>query len=252
MHIEKFEIAGFLGSEKPIMIDFNRDLNILTGRNGAGKTSILKLLWYIMSGNILEALREVEFQRATLRTSEYICTVHRLTGATCRIDLTVGDDIYEFEDEVDEDGDVYRNAEDAASEHLIPTGSSVFFPTFRRIEGGFTMNSVARSASLFPRRAAKPGPVEEALNALSAKLTNGSHRFVAAISTVDIVILLQKTYTDLSEESDQLRTAMSSEIIETIKNFQQTGEGDDGDRNADSVLRSIRERIESVEESRLK
>ena len=31
---------------------FNEDLNILTGKNGSGKTTILKLLWYLISGNL--------------------------------------------------------------------------------------------------------------------------------------------------------------------------------------------------------
>ncbi|WP_421846935.1 AAA family ATPase [Novosphingobium sp.] len=250
MWIEKFEVTGFLGNDKVISLEFHPDLNILTGRNGAGKTSIMKLMWYIQSGNILEALREVEFQKAALTTNEYTCTVYRLSRATCKVEFKNSNETIEFEDIEDDDGNVYRNAEDAAAEILIPTGKSVFFPTFRRIEGGFTMNSLSNNLSVFARRTAKAGPVEEALNDLSAKLSNGSHRFIAAISTVDIVNLLQKTYTDLSEESDQLRAAMSSEIIETITSFQQTGEGDDGDRNADDVLKSIRQRIENVEESR--
>jgi len=250
MWIEKFEVTGFLGREKPVSLVFHRDLNILTGRNGAGKTSILKLIWCIMSGNILEALKEVEFQKATLTTSDYVCTVHRLSRTTCKVELATGGKEYEFEDLLDEDGDVYRNAEDEAAEELIPMGKTVFFPTFRRIEGGFTMNSLSTNTSPILRRSFKPGPVEEALNNLSANLSNGRHRFIASISTVDIVNLLQKTYSDLSEESDQLRAAMSSEIIETIKSFEKTGEGEDGDRNADDVLKSIRQRIESVEESR--
>lgn len=250
MWIEKFEVSGFLGNEKTISIPFHRDLNILTGRNGAGKTSMLKLMWYIMSGNILEGLKEVVFQKATLTTSEYTCTVHKVSSNTCRIDLSISGNEYEFTDIQDDDGDIFQLAEDSAAELIVPAGSSVFFPTFRRIEGGFTMNSATRSTNLFPRRSIKPGAVEEALTALSAKVTNGAHRFVAAISTVDIVSLLQKTYTDLSEESDQLRSAMSSEIIDSIKSFQRTGEGDYGDRNADDVLRTIRQRIENVEESR--
>ncbi len=31
---------------------FNEDINIVTGQNGSGKTTILKLLWYLVSGNI--------------------------------------------------------------------------------------------------------------------------------------------------------------------------------------------------------
>ncbi|GAH61246.1 unnamed protein product [marine sediment metagenome] len=37
---------------------FNSDINILTGINGSGKTTILKLIWYILSGNIEEIFLE--------------------------------------------------------------------------------------------------------------------------------------------------------------------------------------------------
>ena len=186
MWLKRFEVTGFLGSDRPLILPFNRDLNILTGKNGAGKTSVLKLMWYIMSANIIEALREVDFQRATLETSEYTCTVHRLPNITCRIELQVGDEDYDFQDVADDDGDIFRNAEDEAAEVLTPIGTSVFFPTFRRIEGGFTMNASSRTNNPIFRRSAKPSPVEEALKGLSSKLTNGAHQFVAAISTVDI------------------------------------------------------------------
>ena len=66
MKLISFEVTGLFGREGKIGGSLNRDLNIFTGRNGAGKTSILKLLWYIMSGNILIALNEVTFNKATI------------------------------------------------------------------------------------------------------------------------------------------------------------------------------------------
>ena len=54
------------GARKGFSVTLNPDLNILTGRNGSGKTNLLKLIWYIISGNILLALQEVQFQRAVL------------------------------------------------------------------------------------------------------------------------------------------------------------------------------------------
>jgi predicted ATPase len=250
MWLKQFEVTGFLGSDRPLTLPFNRDLNILTGKNGAGKTSALKLIWYIMSGNIIEALREVDFQKATLQTSEYTCTVHRLSSLTCRIELRVGDEEYEFQDIADDEGDVFRNAEDEAAEVLIPLGTSVFFPTFRRIEGGFTMNAHVRTNNSILRRSAKPSPIEEALKGLSSKLTNGSHQFVAAISTVDIVDLLQRTYSNLSEQQNELQRSMSLEIVELIRNFQVTGDGGSDGTTAEDLLGNIRGRIESAEESR--
>jgi ABC-type multidrug transport system ATPase subunit len=48
MKIERFEVIGLNGREAKLSASFGDGVNILTGRNGAGKTSLLKLLWYII------------------------------------------------------------------------------------------------------------------------------------------------------------------------------------------------------------
>jgi predicted ATPase len=250
MWVKTFEVTGFLGREDTIEATFNRDLNILTGRNGAGKTSILKLMWYIMSGNILEALREVDFQKATLVTSDYSCTVYRLNRLFCRIDLTIDGETLSIEDIEDEDGDTVRSAEDVAADRLVEIGSSLFLPTFRRIEGGFTLGSGSRASSgIIPRPSRKNG-VEEALEALSRKLSNGSHLFISAMSTSDISNLLQKHYTDLSESYNSAQRKMSQDIVEVIKHYQITGESENEVTTAKELLESIRAQIEDVDRSR--
>ena len=40
MKIKKLEIRGLQGNEETITLVFNEDLNILSGRNGAGKTFV--------------------------------------------------------------------------------------------------------------------------------------------------------------------------------------------------------------------
>jgi AAA15 family ATPase/GTPase len=251
MWIESLEVHGFLGRDRPVSARFNRDLNIITGRNGAGKTNLLKLIWYIMSGNILEALREVAFDKATLVTSEYSCTVHRMGDVRCRVEIEIGQRSTTYEDFEDEDGHIFENAEDLAGRELQSLGSSIFFPTFRRIEGGFTLNTTTtRTISGFPRRPIKRNAVEEALDALSVKLSNGAHKFVAAISTVDIVEMLYRHYTDLTETYNNLQRKMSQDIIGVIKRYQITGEADANATTAEQLLGSIRAQIENVEISR--
>lgn len=244
MKILSFEVAGLLGRDSTLRVDFNSDMNIITGRNGSGKTSALKLLWYILSGNILLALKEVPFRKVTLVTTEYECTVYRISANTCRVDWRVGDDHSVFEDIEDDDGDIVFNAEDRANDLLMRMGSSVFLPTFRRIEGGFTISDRTNALS----RA--KNDIEDSLIALSKKLSNANHTFVASLSTVDIVTLLVKQYTDLSEQYNQLQQKTSQDIIAKIKAYKL----DQSDQNqldaATSTLDQIRQQIESMEASR--
>lgn len=244
MQINSFEVVGLLGRETPLKLEFNSDMNIITGRNGSGKTTVLKLLWYILSGNVLLGLKEVQFKKATLVTTEYECTVNRLASHTCRIEWHSSTLDTMFEDRHDEDGDVTFNAEDEANPLLSNAGSSVFLPTFRRIEGGFSIGDRAN----FMTRAKVD--IEESLTALSKKLSNGRHVFVASLSTVDIVSLLVQQYTDLSEQYNLLQQKTSQDIIKKIKTFDRdqshTKQLDDATR----VLEEIRFQIESMEAAR--
>lgn len=244
MHIKSFEVIGLLGRDSPLRLDFHRDLNIVTGRNGSGKTSILKLLWYIMSGNILQALKEVNFKKATLETSDYSCAIYRLSQLTCRIDWHDSDGDYTFEDIKDYDDDVVTNAEDQANGLLSSTGSSIFLPTFRRIEGGFTLSERGNALSR------TKNDIEESLIALSQRLSNANHFFVAALSTVDVVNLLVRQYTDLSEEYNNLQQLTSQDVITKIKAYKrEAGDGDQLD-SANQLLDDIRAQIEGMEDSR--
>jgi predicted ATP-binding protein involved in virulence len=105
MQIKHFEVVGLFGRSTVISVDLNSDVNIITGRNGAGKTTVLKLLWYIISGNILLALQEVAFTRCQIITDMYKCTVHRINAATCRVEFETNDvnEIFEDVHDIDED-----------------------------------------------------------------------------------------------------------------------------------------------------
>ena len=43
-------------------LTFHEDLNIFTGQNGSGKTTILKILWLVLSENIDILNKEVSFK----------------------------------------------------------------------------------------------------------------------------------------------------------------------------------------------
>ena len=75
MKIQSIYIEGLHSNREPFSIHFNDDLNIISGKNGAGKTTILKLIWYFISGNLEKALIEVPFKKAVLETSVYTLSV---------------------------------------------------------------------------------------------------------------------------------------------------------------------------------
>ncbi len=248
MFVRRLEIHGFLGREKPIEAHFNEDLNIITGRNGAGKTNVLKLLWYVISGNILQALKEVPFSQVTVETDEYTCNVHRLGPVHCRVELTRGQKSFVYEDIPDEDEDFVRSAEEQAAEELVAVGTSTFLPTFRRVEGGFSLSSQARpNLPATPRRTASAKELEDALATVANRLSNGGHRFVAALSTSDISQLLYHRYSELTSKYNTLQTTMSRKIVDQIKHYQIAEEHTGNDVTAASLLASIREEIEKVE-----
>jgi predicted ATPase len=251
MRIQRFEIDGLLDRQEPVVSDLSDDLAILTGRNGSGKTSILKILWAIVSGNILVALDEVPFQRARVVTTEYDCTVHRIGKRTCKVDFRSESVNASFEDITDGDESVYENAEDQVKGYLTECGSSVFFPTFRRIEGGFTVSQSRPQGIINSRSNRARNELEEGLVTLSRALTWDSHVFVSAISTADINNLLLRKFADLSEEANGLQATISQEIIHRIKELRPRGDETKQLETATGVLDEVRSRVEQMERERL-
>jgi energy-coupling factor transporter ATP-binding protein EcfA2 len=250
MKIMSVEIDGLLNRQGRIYHHFDEELNILTGRNGAGKTSVLKIIWAIVSGNILVALEEVPFQRARLVTTSYDCTVHRIGRRTCKVEFSSDGQDFLFEDITDDDGDVLENAEDLARPYLISEGGSVFFPTFRRIEGGFTIN-MTRPTGILQRSTRARGELEEGMISLSRALTRDRHLFVSAISTTDIANLLLARFANLSEIANELQAKTSQEVISRIRDYRAYGDETEQLVTATSLLDEVRSRIEKMERERL-
>lgn len=220
MKIRFFEVDGLLGKRARIPISFNTDLNILTGRNGTGKTTALKLLWYIISANITQAISEIEFTKATLTTTHYSLTIFRINSTTCKAEFQEVDRDREFfedgysQNEHEDYG--FIDARQSLADRLSSFGSSIFFPTFRRIEGGFSVGVKRNRNALEAQRASRE--LEEAMANLARRLSNGPHLFVSSLSTLDIESMLLRKYAELSEMSNSAQRKVSQEIMDKIRN----------------------------------
>jgi len=227
-------------------------MNIITGRNGSGKTTVLKLMWYAISGNLGLALQEVEFEWLALTTDKYEMKIWG--GTTPRGELKEGDRVnaytYNEEPSFDENGEISFTSDlDDMGRELASYGCSIFFPTFRRIEGGF---SIAAARSHMGRLRAK-NELEDALTALSQKLSNGDHQFVASLSTADIVRLLMRQYTNLTDSYSQVQAKTTQQVIEDIKQYQRKDDNIHGPSSLyepNDLLEKIKNKIEWMEGER--
>lgn len=254
MQIKKFEVKGLPKIDSaPISRELNADLNIFTGRNGSGKTTLLKLLWYVVSGNIEHAIREVPFTSVYVETTEYSIRINkRGTDPDGIVFISKGEES-EFESFFDEDGDLVNDPVDEANSRIMDIGSSVFFPTFRRIEGGFSIKSAPRRLGLPTQRSTTTRSqmaLEEALVDLSRRMSVEAHIFVSSISTVDIVDLLMRRYTEMSELSNTLQQKTSEEIIDRIKKYKRETGTPSVSESPDAVIDAIRSVIEGLDQRR--
>ncbi|HEA3289565.1 TPA: AAA family ATPase [Pasteurella multocida] len=247
MKLLSIEVTGlFNRKDETVKYVFHEDLTILTGKNGSGKTTIMKLAWFIISGNILLALKEVAFSICTVHTTKYICTVTRTGRQKCQIRLKINNSEYIFEDDDDEIS-LFEDSEDKLRPFIINEGSSIFFPTFRRIEGGF---SITNKENYLPRNMQRAiSDFDEALDDLSRRLTNGKHHFISAISSRDINNLLLRKYADNSEQVSIYQQKISSSAIAKISSFENR---ENSHLSAEDLLTETRREIEKIERFREK
>lgn len=247
MKLLSIEVIGlFNKKDSVIKYNFHDDLTILTGKNGSGKTTIMKLAWFIISGNILLALKEISFISCTIHTTKYICTVLRTGRQKCQIRLHINNSEYIFEDD-DDEMSFFEDSEDKLRPFIINEGSSIFFPTFRRIEGGFSITNTENSLPRSMQRAISD--FDEALDDLSRRLSNGKHNFISAISSRDINNLLLRKYADNFEQINTYQQKISSSAIAKISSFENK---ENSQLSAEDLLTETRKEIEKIEKFREK
>ena len=264
MKIEYLEIIGLNDSEIPIKIPFNGDVNIITGRNGSGKTTILKLMWYCISANIERAIREITFKKVEIVTSVYKLTVELIKTKKQNISHFIlenprGEIILEKKEPIGRESIV--DEFNQLTNSLLNT--SIFLPTFRRIEGGFSMTSsgsggsrrtVTRSGGILYREQHEYGyDIQDALETHASRLSIGKHKFVSSISTVDIQQLVTRRHNNATTKVDEFSKSLSENIFSEIENYSETNSSEsDALKDAISTLDRINQDVTEFEEVREK
>lgn len=219
-----------LNEHAPIQLQFHSDINIITGKNGSGKTTLLKLLWYVISGNLERIVPEISFESFELVTDSMTIGMSiEKSGKRPMVKLRCrGSDVsMDFERPLARVED-WKELQIANKAIINSPGESIFFPTFRRIEGGFSIPNLEDDGTrhagairyrdeVFHRLNRDRGGLQAAMDQLSQRLTVDQHRFVASISTYDIVRLLTAQYAEVSEKTNRMHMELSEFILRAIQ-----------------------------------
>lgn len=264
MKIKEFEVIGLNNSEIPVRIIFNDDINIITGRNGSGKTTILKLIWYCISANIERAVREISFDKVKILTSEYSLVVEKFETKNKEISRFIvespGGEVLFDQKEPSNRG---RIVEDVNRLTISMLHTSIFFPTFRRIEGGFSMTDSARRGSGKTVRSSdevyireqhwQGGKIQTALENHADTLSVEKHKFVSSISTADIQRLVTSRHNDATTKVDNYSKSLSEKIFSEIRGYKQSNSSEtEALKDAISTLDKINQDVVEFEQVREK
>lgn len=241
--IQRLEVKG-LNNRLDDEFEFNEDLNIFTGPNGSGKTTLLKLIWYFISGYLAQILTEIPFAYLSVETDMFSLTMAQVKSD--QIELN-----WKFTDEKQEQKTINTDPENRTLDRkdiekvnklekriAYTTKSSLFFPTFRRIEGGFSKDSIDIEDSvgiLLPLSEM----LQITMTRFSSDVSVNGHKFIASISTEDIGELLTQKYAAIYEEITNLQSQVLEDISEKLQNNPDKGEVSDNPQDAPAVLNAI-------------
>lgn len=229
-------IDGLYDKYDHLEFSFNRDLNLFTGLNGCGKTTLLKALWFVNSGHFIELAKEVSFRSLMVISDKYQITLHTL-GDCLNINLldNVGNE-RKCTVNISNSIVIRHNYLDFSRNFAVNSIGSIFFPTFRRIEGGFSMENRGG------RYRRDSFPLKDALCDLSEELSSENHLFITSVSTDDIVSLVNKEYSTIVRRINEMQKNKFEEIRKRIK--------DKSNTNSEEILAKIESDIYSVEMER--
>ena len=220
--------------------EFNEDLNIITGANGSGKTTLLKLLWYLISGHIEQILAEIPFRYIAIQTDLFALSMERVEPEEVIFDYRFGEEegVYEPIAIDTETGRINRTDVDRVNslEKRIArtTKRSLFFPTFRRIEGGFSKTPDAEGSDV--RILSVPEMLQSSMSRFSDEVSINGHKFIASISTEDLRKLLTQKYADIYGEISRRQ----SQVLDDISREIQDASDSETSQNSPTALDAIK------------
>jgi predicted ATPase len=260
MKLKRVSIKG-LNNKLDCDFEFNNDINIVTGINGSGKTTFLKILWYAISGNIEHLISEINFKSFNLETSNFSLSL---------INKGIGIEWQYVANEIKQSGDInlyeYNSVErlELLKSLILETrDSSLFFPTFRRIEGSYSIVNPQTPKSIltqptipdlnipipFPFMGSKlqsegrknATNIKNEFDKLSILLSTSGHKFICSISTHDLGLLLKSHDEQISQKINEDFLRLSALLSSQIPN---------GKQDASAILSRIQQENNSVNNKR--
>ena len=233
-------------------LEFHSDLNIITGANGSGKTTLLKLLWYFISGHLEQILAEIPFHSISIQTDLFAFSMERVEPGQVTFDYSFGKEegVCEFVVISAETGRIDRK--DVGWVNVLEkriartTQRSLLFPTFRRIEGGFSRVKTDTDDSTMRFLASAPERLQASMLRFSDEVSINGHKFIASISTEDLGELLTQKYADIYKEI----TTRQSQVLEDISREMQNNPDKDKVSEIPQDPSAVLNAIQKVNEER--
>ena len=224
---------------------FNEDLNIFTGPNGSCKTTLLKLIWYLISGNLQQIVHEIPFRSIAIQTDLFALSMERVKSEEIIFDHRFGEEEDVCEPIVidAETGSINRMDVDRVNslEKRIArtTKQSLFFPTFRRIGGGVSRIRTDADDSTMRYLASTPEMLQASMSGFADEVSINGHKFIVSISTEDLSELLTQKYADIYEEISTRQSQVLDEISREMQNDTEREKISKIPQDASAVLNAI-------------
>ena len=128
------------------------------------------------------------------------------------------------------------------------TKQSLFFPTFRRIEGGFSRVTTDTDNSAVRLFVSTPEMLQTSMLRFSDEVSINGHKFIASISTEDLRELLTQKYADIYEEITTRQSQVLEEISKEIQNNPNKDKPSEIPQDPSAVLNAIQKVNEEREQ----